>query len=154
MECYCYLRNVQDLLAGGKTPYERRFGEPFRGPIIHFGAMVHGREKGTEEDGGTVRDTKENASGQDGVIDFRGKREENVGIAPSPQQPQGKSKRHLQEEHQGEHQGVRSQPEDHASRGRLGGGLRDLTGDYEECDVRDRGGRHVVRGSVRGHGGA
>ena len=70
---------------------------------------------------------------------FRGKREENVGIAPSPQQPQGKSKRHLQEEHRGEHQGVRSQPEDHASRGRLGGGLRDLTGDYEECDVRDRG---------------
>ena len=31
---------------------------------------THGREKGTEEDGGTVRDTKENASGQDGVIDF------------------------------------------------------------------------------------
>ena len=25
MECYCYLRNVQDLLADGKTPYERRF---------------------------------------------------------------------------------------------------------------------------------
>ena len=31
---------------------------------------THGREKGTEEDGGIVRDTKENASGQDGVIDF------------------------------------------------------------------------------------
>ena len=29
-ECYCYLRNVQDLLADGKTPYERRFGEPFK----------------------------------------------------------------------------------------------------------------------------
>ena len=29
MECYCCLRNVQDLLADGKTPYERRFGEPF-----------------------------------------------------------------------------------------------------------------------------
>ena len=26
MECYCYLRNVQDLLTDGKTPYERRFG--------------------------------------------------------------------------------------------------------------------------------
>ena len=26
MECYCYLRNVQDFLADGKTPYERRFG--------------------------------------------------------------------------------------------------------------------------------
>ena len=40
MECYCYLRNVQDLLADGKTPYERRFGEPFKGPIIQFAAMV------------------------------------------------------------------------------------------------------------------
>ena len=27
MECYTYLRNVQDLLSDGKTPYERRFGE-------------------------------------------------------------------------------------------------------------------------------
>ena len=40
LECYCYLRNVQDLLADGKTPYERRFGEPFKGPTIPFGAMV------------------------------------------------------------------------------------------------------------------
>ena len=40
MECYCYLRNVQDLLADGKTPHERRFGEPFQGPVIHFGVMV------------------------------------------------------------------------------------------------------------------
>ena len=32
MECYCSLRNVQDLLAYGKTPYERRFEEPFKGP--------------------------------------------------------------------------------------------------------------------------
>ena len=23
MKCCCYLRNVQDLLAGGKTPYEK-----------------------------------------------------------------------------------------------------------------------------------
>ena len=38
--CHCYLRNVQDLLADAKTPYERRFGEPFKGPIIPFGAMV------------------------------------------------------------------------------------------------------------------
>ena len=28
------LRNIQDLLSDGKTPYERRFGEPFKGPII------------------------------------------------------------------------------------------------------------------------
>ena len=26
----CYLRNVQDLLTDVKTPYERRFGEPFK----------------------------------------------------------------------------------------------------------------------------
>ena len=40
MECYCYLRNIQDLLVDGKTPFERRFGEPFQGPVILFGAMV------------------------------------------------------------------------------------------------------------------
>ena len=40
MECYCYLRNVQDLMADGKTPYERRFGESFKGPVIPFGAQV------------------------------------------------------------------------------------------------------------------
>ena len=40
MECYCCLRNVQDLLEDGKTPYEKRFGEPFKVPIIPFGAMV------------------------------------------------------------------------------------------------------------------
>ena len=33
MEC-------QDLLSDGKTPYERRFGEPFKGPIIPFGSLV------------------------------------------------------------------------------------------------------------------
>ena len=40
MESYCYLRNIQDLLSDGKTPYERRFGMPFNGPVIPFGAMV------------------------------------------------------------------------------------------------------------------
>ena len=40
MECYCHLRNVQDLLADGETQNERRFGEPLKGPIILFGAMV------------------------------------------------------------------------------------------------------------------
>ena len=43
MECYCYLRNMQDLLSDGKTPYERRFGIPFNGPGIPFGAMVEYR---------------------------------------------------------------------------------------------------------------
>ena len=40
MECYTYLRNVTDLLSDGKTPYERRFGQPFQGPIIPFGSLV------------------------------------------------------------------------------------------------------------------
>ena len=40
MECYCYLRNIQDLLSDGQTPYEWRFGKPFNGPVIPFGAMV------------------------------------------------------------------------------------------------------------------
>ena len=40
MEGYCYLRNVQDLLADRKTPYERRFGESFKGPITPFGPLV------------------------------------------------------------------------------------------------------------------
>ena len=40
MECYTYLRNVTDVLSDGKTPYERRFGQPFKGPIIPFGSLV------------------------------------------------------------------------------------------------------------------
>ena len=40
MECHTYLRNVTDLLSDGKTPYERRFGQPFKGPIIPFGSLV------------------------------------------------------------------------------------------------------------------
>ena len=40
MKCYCYLRNIQDHLSDWKTPYERRFGMPFDGPVIPFGAMV------------------------------------------------------------------------------------------------------------------
>ena len=40
LECYCYLRNITDLLSDGETPYERRFGEPFKGLVIPFGSMV------------------------------------------------------------------------------------------------------------------
>ena len=40
VECSCYMRNVQDASADGRTPCERRFGKPFKGPIIPFGAMV------------------------------------------------------------------------------------------------------------------
>ena len=36
MECRCYLRNVQDLLADWQTLCESRFGKPFRGPVIPF----------------------------------------------------------------------------------------------------------------------
>ena len=40
MECYTYPRNVTDLITDGKTPYERRFGQPFEGPTIPFGSLV------------------------------------------------------------------------------------------------------------------
>ena len=40
MACCCYLRNIQDLLSDGKTPYEQRFGEPFKGSIVPFCSMV------------------------------------------------------------------------------------------------------------------
>ena len=40
MECYCYLRNIQDLLSDEKAPYESRFEVPFFGPVIPFGGMV------------------------------------------------------------------------------------------------------------------
>ena len=39
-KCFIYLRNIQDLLSDGKTPYKRRFGQPFKGPIIPFGSLV------------------------------------------------------------------------------------------------------------------
>ena len=40
MECYFYLRNVTDLLFDGKTPYERCFGHPFKGPVIPFDSLA------------------------------------------------------------------------------------------------------------------
>ena len=40
MECYTYLRNVTDLLSDGKTPYERRFGQPFKGTYYSIGSLV------------------------------------------------------------------------------------------------------------------
>ena len=39
-EYFCHVQNVQDHLAVGKTPYEKRFGEPFTGPLIPLGATV------------------------------------------------------------------------------------------------------------------
>ena len=40
MECYTYLRNIQDLLSDGKISYERRSGGPLIGPIIPFDSLV------------------------------------------------------------------------------------------------------------------
>ena len=40
MECYCHLRNIQDLLSDGYTLYERRFGMPSNGAVIPFGAHL------------------------------------------------------------------------------------------------------------------
>ena len=40
MECYTYLRNVTDLLSDGKTPYEKRFGQPKIGPTLPCGSLV------------------------------------------------------------------------------------------------------------------
>ena len=41
MVCYAYLRNIQDLLSDGKTPYERRLGKTFyRTDLIPFGSLV------------------------------------------------------------------------------------------------------------------
>ena len=50
MECYTYLRNVTDLLSDGKTPCERRFGQPFKGPIIPFGSLVEYHHPFTAKD--------------------------------------------------------------------------------------------------------
>ena len=36
MECFSYLRNVTDLLSDGKTPYERRFGQPLKDRLFHL----------------------------------------------------------------------------------------------------------------------
>ena len=40
MDCYTFLRNVINLFSDGNTPYERRFGQPFKGPIIPFVSLV------------------------------------------------------------------------------------------------------------------
>ena len=40
MAAFCILRNVHDGFASGKTGYEQRFNEPFRGAIIPFVAAI------------------------------------------------------------------------------------------------------------------
>ena len=36
MECYTYLRNIQDLLDDGETPHEQRFGEPSKARLFRL----------------------------------------------------------------------------------------------------------------------
>ena len=38
MMCYCFLRNVQDILTDGNTAYRERFDTDYKGPQIPFGA--------------------------------------------------------------------------------------------------------------------
>ena len=40
IKCYTYLRNIQDLLSDGETPFERCFGKPVEGSIIPFGSLI------------------------------------------------------------------------------------------------------------------
>ena len=40
MAAFCMLQNVHDVLPCGKTAYEKRFNESFRGAIIPLGAAV------------------------------------------------------------------------------------------------------------------
>ena len=40
-ECFCDLRDTQDKLADRKSLSERRFGTPFDGPVIPFGAEIN-----------------------------------------------------------------------------------------------------------------
>ena len=40
MVCFCFLKNVVDLLINGETAYFNRFGVNFDGPIIPFGAEI------------------------------------------------------------------------------------------------------------------
>ena len=41
MECYTYLRNVTDLQSDRKTPYERRFGQPFNVNTMPPNTAIH-----------------------------------------------------------------------------------------------------------------
>ena len=40
MQGYCILRNVRDVVRDGKTPYELRHGDKFRGVILPFGTGI------------------------------------------------------------------------------------------------------------------
>ena len=59
MECYCYLRNLHDRLSDGKTPYEIRFGEPFRGAIVPCCSLVEYHPISTKDQSRTHQVGKE-----------------------------------------------------------------------------------------------
>ena len=40
MDCYCFLRCVHDKISANQTAFEKRFEQPFKGPIIPFGAQI------------------------------------------------------------------------------------------------------------------
>ena len=40
MECYCHLRNIQDLLSDGKTPYEQRFTSSVRNFHLEYSSNM------------------------------------------------------------------------------------------------------------------
>ena len=40
MMCFCFLKNVHDLLDGDETSFKRRYGANFYGPIIPFGCHI------------------------------------------------------------------------------------------------------------------
>ena len=48
-ECYCFLRNVVDLLIDGETAWKKRFGVDFDGPLIPFGAEVFYKPNSKED---------------------------------------------------------------------------------------------------------
>ena len=115
---------------------------------------THKREKGTEEDGGAVRDTKENASGQDGVIDFvaRQKRmwelhrplNNRKGSLSAIYKKNTEANTKVYDLNQKTMQAVDVLGEDFAI---LKDTMKDVTYETEEGDM-------FLRGSVRGRGGA
>ena len=40
MQCFCFLRNIVDLLVGQQTAYKKRFGKDCEAPVIPFGAEI------------------------------------------------------------------------------------------------------------------
>ena len=49
MRAYCYNRNASDVVEGGKTPYEHRFGQPFGGLLLPFGCSVEYKPESERE---------------------------------------------------------------------------------------------------------